>query len=357
MRRRSWRRWASLWGHRRRRGRWGGHGQRSKRHRRMRRLAPALFGVYRRVVFFLVVAFLVGGVSGWTAAQQPPWWHPLALAMVLWPLTWVATFRIARPVRQLAEMAGRLREGRLDERTQLASSDDEVGEVADALRGMADRVVEQLDHQKSLLAAVSHELRSPLARIRVLVELSREGHGPVSLHDDLQAEVEGMDALVADLLAASRIDFDAVAPRHLKAQDVCVRAVEAARAFDTEVRVPNDLEVYADPTLLARAVGVLLDNAVQHGGGEVRLEVEAEDGAVCFSVLDEGPGFSEGEEEQVFQPFWRRPPDGSKRPAGVGLGLALVRQIARAHGGEAGASRRTDGGARVWMRLPANGRD
>ena len=316
--------------------------------------------VQRRLVGFLFLAFALGAGGGAAvafshahAAAHAPWCIGIAALMLLWPLGWFATFRIARPIMQLARVAQDLRGGALDQRSALAEGDDEVGEVAGALRGMADRVAQQLAHQRALMAAVSHELRSPLARVRVLVELAREGRAPEGLHDDLQAEIDGMDALVGDLLAASRIDFEAVAPRSLAVRDVCTRAVELAALEGVALGGDLSGELVADPTLLARAVSVMLDNARRYGSPPVALRVVRDGGEVWFTVLDRGPGFGEGEAEQAFEPFWRKPPSaGASRPSGAGLGLALVRQIAQAHGGRAWAENRADGGARVIVALP-----
>lgn len=311
-------------------------------------------GIHRTVLVFLVLTAVLGAVvgAGLHAAPEPGAWLCVTLAALgaLWPLAWVATLRIAWPLQTLAKVALELRHGQLASRDRLPQGPGEVGEVGDALRGMADRVAKQLRDQRALMAAVSHELRSPLGRARVLVELAREG--APDTHDQLQAEIDAMDHLIGDLLAASRIDFEAVAPRELDARDVAGRAVRDAGVGT--FRVGDDVgPVRADPTLLARALRGLLDNARRYGGTVITLTVRAQAGRVRFEVEDDGPGFAPGDEERAFEPFWRgAPADGRASPRGEGLGLALVRQIAEAHGGEAGAQNRAEGGARVWLTLP-----
>lgn len=317
-------------------------------------------GIHRRVVLYLLVAAMLGAGGGFAlhsalVGEAGPRAIALAVGLLLaiWPLAWVALFRIARPVAQLAEAAGRMRAGHLRGRHALPEHDGEVGEVADALHEMAERVSRQLEEQRALMAAVSHELRSPLARLRVLVELQREGHAPASVHDDLQGEIDGMDALVGDLLAAARIDFEAVSPTELDARDVALRALELAGLPAKVLEGEAVGAVRADATLLARALTVLLDNATRHGGTAPRLRVTGDERSVRWTVDDDGPGFGAGEEEAVFQPFYRAP--AGARAGGVGLGLALVRQIASAHGGTAAAANRDGGGASVWVELPRSG--
>jgi signal transduction histidine kinase len=317
------------------------------------------------LVSFLLLAMAVGGVGG--AAVHASIAHGVghvacaAVAVVLtaWPLGWLATMRIVRPLRDLARVAAELQSGALGKRALLtAGGNDEVGEVAGALQRMADRVARQLADQRALMAAVSHELRSPLGRVRVLIELLREGTAPPSAHDDLQAEIDGMDALVGDLLAAARIDFEALAPRTLRARDVALRALDVAKlpAEGLQDGAPG-AEVRADATLLARALSGLLDNARRYGAAAVTLRIEPGEEQVVFAVEDDGPGFPDGEAERAFEPFWRGGPlgpagDGAPTPRGEGLGLALVRQVAEAHGGRAGAQNRVGGGARVWVSIP-----
>lgn len=274
----------------------------------------------------------------------------VVVGLIAWPLSWMATWRIVQPLRELAAVAGELKSGELKARSDLPSAPGEVGVVADALRGMGDRLARQLADQRALMAAVSHELRSPLGRARVLVEMGREGSAPPDLFGELEAEIVAMDDLVADLLAAARIDFEAVSPRDMRARDAALRAVDIAR-LPPDVLLPGpDPAVRADPTLLARALAGLLENARRYGGPAVTLAITEEGNRVLFTVEDDGPGFADGDEERVFAPFWRAP--GRVDPRGVGLGLALVRQIAEAHGGRAGAGNRPGGGARVWLAMP-----
>lgn len=327
-------------------GRWRGRWRRSGPFR-------LVWGIHRKVVGFLLLAAALGAAGGfgfhaaWASGAGPLAGLAVVggVGLVLWPLAWVAVFRIARPVSHLARVAGAMRDGALASRSELPLGDDEVGEVAEALDEMAARVARQLSEQRSLMAAVSHELRSPLGRLRVMVELSREQG--VDMHDGLQQEIDGMDALVGDLLAASRIDFEALTPIPLLAGELAIRAVAAAEVDPAVLQSGPAVEVRVDPTLTVRALRVMLDNARRHGGGVTGLCITQADG-VRFSVEDDGPGFAAGEEEQAFQPFWRRGPE-----VGVGLGLALVRRIAEAHGGRAGAENRAEGGARVWIELPA----
>ncbi len=339
------------------------HRHHHDRHHR-RRWSPAWIlarGIHRTVFLFGLVALSVGAVAGaWGRSVLGPspsvsgllclWFTTVSL---LWPLGWAATWRIARPLRRLAAVAGELQGGQLDRRSALVTEPGEVGEVSEALRGLADRLATQLRDQRALMAAVSHELRSPLGRARVLVEMAREGSAPPTLYDELDAEIAGMDGLVGDLLAAARINFEAIAPRELSVRDVAARALELAHLPSDSATFEGEAgELTADATLLARALSGLLDNGRRYGGTQVSLTVQATPDRVRFLVKDNGPGFAPGDEERAFEPFWRGPTTTAQPPRGEGLGLALVRQIARAHQGDAGAANSPTGGAHTWIDLP-----
>lgn len=311
------------------------------------------------------------------AWEHPPLSGPaLALATViavLWLLAGLAARRLARPLRELTRVAREIGAGRLESRARLHhGSHGEVGELARAVNNMAERIEAQLGAQKALLGDVSHELRTPLSRVRLLVDIARdeaEAHEGAldavqaaapkrrDVLTEIEAEVVEMDGLVGELLAGARLDFGALSLRDLDVRELTERAV--SRAATPEGRAPVTVEVaddarrvHADATLLTRALGAMLDNAQKHGGGEVALRVTRAGEALVFAVEDRGPGFADGDEARAFAPFYRGNGAAHDEARGVGLGLALVRRIAEAHGGRAVAENRADGGARVYVTVP-----
>jgi signal transduction histidine kinase len=281
------------------------------------------------------------GGSGWTAL--------LAVAVVLamlWAASGKIAWKLAWPLEELTRVARDLGEGRLQSRFDVRHARGEVRSLAEVMNGMAERIERQLKEQRELLAAVSHELRTPLARIRLLLELGRGGD--TSVLDQLEHEVLEMDALVGELLASARLDFSAMARLPLEAADLGTRALERAALPPALLDVePGPLSLEGDPTLLQRALSNLIENARVHGGGVTRLRVDAPDGVVRFAVEDAGPGLSDGG-ERAFHPFQR-----GETSDGLGLGLALVRRIAEAHGGTTFAENRAEGGARVGFTVRA----
>jgi signal transduction histidine kinase len=220
---------------------------------------------------------------------------------------------------------------------------------------MATRIERQLREERALLAAVSHELRSPLARVRMLVELAQSGDA--ARLAQIETEVIGIDALLGKLLASSRLEFGAVKMQDLPAVEVARRALEAAGAVEGVLEDASEgALVSVDPTLVGRALGNLLENAVRHGAGierfSVRLQQAERNGpTLCFEVLDRGPGFAPDVLERAFEPFYSAGEAGGS--GSLGLGLALVARIARAHGGRAFAENRAEGGSRSVLELPA----
>jgi signal transduction histidine kinase len=279
----------------------------------------------------------------------------VAAGAILWALAGAVSRRISQPLARLAAFAGEIGEGRFGSRVDLGCrAYDETAVLAEAMNDMAARIQKQMADQRELLAGVSHELRTPLARIRLLAELAREGDTQKVL-DDLDREVVEIDALVGDLLASSRLDFSAITPRELDAVEVAVRALERKElGVDKLVIQGNASKIEADPTLLSRALANLLDNAEKHGKGLDTFEVRFEGDRVTFESQDRGDGLLPGEEAKVFEPFYRRG-DGGAREGSLGLGLALVYRIARAHGGRAFAKNRPEGGAAVGIEIPLRG--
>jgi len=200
---------------------------------------------------------------------------------------------------------------------------------------------------------VSHELRTPLARIRLLVEIARQGRVTPATLDDIEREAIEIDTLVGELLASARLEFQAVTRKPLEAGEVARRALERAGEDAGKLALggAGPLPFVADPTLIARALANLIDNARKHGAGLDRMVVRVGEGTVVFEVSDRGPGFAAGEEARVFDRFYRGNGDAGHHGS-LGLGLALVRRIAVAHGGQADAANRPDGGARLTLELP-----
>jgi signal transduction histidine kinase len=309
----------------------------------------------------------------------------LVPAAVLWAATGKVARRIARPLDELVRVAQDIGRGRLDARVRLDRSGiDEIAELSRAVNDMATRIEAQMADQRELLAGVSHEIRTPLARLRLLVEIARErGPGSTNLVE-IERELIEIDALVGELLASARLDFRAVNAVPLDGREVALRAAERAGVPAERVTIQAaDTAFVGDPTLLARALANLLQNARVHGGGPERLVVrqggqggqgggEAGDHpGIEIAVLDRGPGFAPGDEQRVFERFYRKdaaPTEGGPgggttiggsartgggRADGLGLGLALVRRIAEAHGGTATARNRAEGpGAEVALWLP-----
>lgn len=272
-------------------------------------------------------------------------------AFVLWAIAGRIARRLSRPYDQLAALAGELGSGRLGARIQPTRwHDQDAALLAKVLNDMAARVEKQLADQRELLAAVSHEIRTPLSRIRILTELGREGSDAQKSFDEIDREVIDIDSLVSELLASARLDFAAAKPIDLDAVDAAARALERtsedANKLDAEAS-----RVRADATLLARALANLIDNARRHGGGLERLRVESDGDRVRFEALDRGPGLAPGDDTKIFEAFYRGERTRDDKPS-LGLGLALVRRIAEAHGGTVYARNREGGGAIVGLELP-----
>jgi signal transduction histidine kinase len=192
-------------------------------------------------------------------------------------------------------------------------------------------------------------LRTPLARIRLGLE--RLAAGP---DDPIRAEmtrsVAELDALIEEMLLASRLDALRTVER-AEEVDLLAVAAEEASHFDRSVE-GQPIVVHGDPGLLRRMIRNLIANAERHGGRATRIHVDADDGGTARLVVeDQGPGVAEGDRDKIFEPFYRGRAAGSTLE-GSGLGLAIVRQIARAHGGDVSYSPADGDGSRFTVTLP-----
>ena len=281
-----------------------------------------------------------------------------ALAVSL-ALVYPLSKSITRPLEKLTSVVEAYGRSDLSRRSGLGDLQDEVGRLARSFDEMADRIQAARRAEKELLANVSHELRTPLARIKVALELiDAPGEGVRRRLSAIGEEVDELDQLVADILTASRLDLAALPLRKVRTdvatlvEKARVRAAALDPNLPIDVRVEPALVVEADEALLSRALDNLLDNARKYANGSpVDVTARREGQEAIISVRDHGPGIPANDLPRVFEPFFR----GEGAPglaAGFGLGLALARRVAEAHGGAARAQNAEGGGARLELRLP-----
>jgi signal transduction histidine kinase len=223
---------------------------------------------------------------------------------------------------------------------------DEVADLARSFNRAAERIEALVGAQRTLLASASHELRTPLTRIRMALELGP--HTP-ERRARVEADIAELDALIEELLLASRLESAPPIPLGDEVDLLGLVAEEAARSQAEASGRP--VHVRGDARLLRRLVRNLLENARRHGAGSaVEASVEERGDHALVRVCDRGPGVPAGEGERIFDAFYRLP--GAVAGEGAGLGLALVRQIARRHGGEARYRPREGGGSCFEVELP-----
>jgi len=220
---------------------------------------------------------------------------------------------------------------------------DEVARLATSFNHSAERIEALVGAQKSLLANASHELRSPLARIRMAVELLQEEASP-AIREELKRNIAELDQLIDEVLLASRLDAmptDSPADASLDLSAIVAEECAAGGAtLDAET-----VMLAGDARLLRRMVRNLIENARRYGGsGPVTVSLQRTGSQVQLRVCDTGPGVPPSERDRIFEPFYRLP-GASEASGGVGLGLSLVRQIARHHHGEVTCQGAEDGAA------------
>ncbi|MFH1059125.1 MAG: HAMP domain-containing sensor histidine kinase [Pseudomonadota bacterium] len=283
----------------------------------------------------------------------------LLVAMLVIPVSRL----IARPIRKLRRAALMIADGDLDHRAPV-STRDEIGELGRALNHMADRLQQMILASRELLAYVSHELRSPLARLNLAAELLQDGlgaaAGPDDLRhlDDVRQEIARMDELLARILMLSRLDL-AQAPPGREPLDLAALAAAAAAKWEPWLN-HNGLEltldlagpapVLGDAEALNSAIANLLDNAGKHaqGPGRASLDLARDGGAWRLTIVNPARSLCAAELEAIFAPFHRAAGHGE----GSGLGLALSRRIIAAHGGAIVARNQPEGLALI-VTLPA----
>lgn len=228
---------------------------------------------------------------------------------------------------------------------------DEVAALGASFNHAAARIEALLRSHQSLLANASHELRSPLARLKMAVSMADDASPEQreALRREIDTNIAELDALVEEVLLASRLDAAMTVDRRDPVDLLAVAAEEAARVQASAQG--EDLRVAGDERLIRRAVRNLLENARRYGGEDVEARVVSVGSQAELRVADRGPGVPEAYRERIFEPFFRLPGH-AEREGGVGLGLALVRQIAERHGGSVSCTPRDGGGSCFTLSLP-----
>ena len=292
----------------------------------------------------LVNSFLVGG--------------PLALLLAS-GLGYVLAGRAMAPVAAMRRRAAEITLERSGERLPLPRAEDEIHQLGETLNTMLDRIEASLERERVFVADASHELRTPLAILRTELELAeRQERSREELRAAIGSaaeEVERLSQLAEDLLVIARSDQGQLAIK-LEGTDLRTllervrdrferRAEESGRRITVDA--PDKARVQLDPLRIEQAVGNLIDNALRHGRGTIELHGALNGGRAVLEVSDEGSGFPAGFESKAFERFSRA--DGGRTGGGAGLGLAIARAIATAHGGSAEVT--DNGDARTTVRI------
>ncbi len=278
-----------------------------------------------------------------------------ATTLLLAGLVWLLVGRILRPVedvrRQVAEISG----SSLDRRVPDPRTRDEIARLVHTMNEMLERLEASSSRQQRFVADASHELRSPLARIRAELEVDMAHPGTadvVATRRLLLEETATLQRLVDDLLLLARIDSSGLPIRHelVDLDDIVMREVERTPA-SIDTNGVSAAQVGGDPTHLARVVRNLLDNARQHGGSAITVTLGEDRDQAILSVSDDGDGIPPAMHELVFERFARG--DASRSASGgAGLGLGIAREIVTAHGGTIDIDPTHRPGPRFVVRLP-----
>ncbi len=291
----------------------------------------------------------------------------LALALVVTGLaSWLLARSVTRPVGRMSAAARAIGAGRLEVRVAdaMGTRRDEIGVLAREFDAMAERLRALLAGRERLLRDVSHELRSPLARLQVALGLARQPGADVALQlERIEREAGRLEALIAQVLRLSRLDAAAEQGRYETvdlgelvrsvAHDAQIEADPAGAAVRVEVPAAP-VQVRGDPELLRSAIENVVRNAVRYTdpGCGVVIHCTVAGARARISVRDHGPGVPEADLERIFEPFYRVADDRTRTSGGDGIGLAITARVLRSHEGSVHARNPEDGGLEVVLELP-----
>jgi two-component system, OmpR family, sensor histidine kinase CpxA len=282
-------------------------------------------------------------------------------------ICYLLTLYLTRPVLRLRTASHQIAGGNLSARAApvMEKRRDEIGELVRDFNQMAERIESLVNSQRQLISDISHELRSPLARLNVALGLARQraGSSAAAPLDRIEREAERLNEMIGKLLALARMQAAAGLPEKTRMKldellrDIAADAEFEAQARDSAVRMINageGCEVIGSPELLRSALENVVRNAIRYteGGTDVEISVGAADDQAVITVRDHGPGVPESEMPNLFRPFYRVAGARERETGGTGLGLAITYRAVNLHGGNVRAANAEGGGLAVEVRLP-----
>lgn len=289
-------------------------------------------------------------------ASGPPLLPTILAIGLVWLFTaYLCVSWLFRPIREIRAGAARIGKGDLEHRIERIRSD-QLGDLANDVNKLASDVREMLDAKRQLLLGISHELRSPLSRLRLSLEFIDD-----EKKDDLRAEITEMEQIIGTLLEAeklnsghTRLNRTNVNINELVEQLVDDYFSRDKNCIDIHVVEPLE-EAYVDDVRLILLLKNLISNALRYSkddDGKVRIVAENKDSELIISVADNGPGFAPQHVSKIGEPFFRGDPSRTRETGGTGLGLYLARLVAEAHGGTLALDQNYTNGAKLVVTFP-----
>ena len=280
-------------------------------------------------------------------------------------ICYLLTRYLTTPILRLREASQHLAQGDLSTRAAAGMEErrDELGALVHDFNAMAARIEELVSGQRQLIYDISHELRSPLARLNVALDLARERKGNEPAFDHMEQDLERLNEMIGRLLTVARLDSSAIPPA-MSQVDLTELISQIARSADLELRkndaavrltLPEQVFVHGNAELLHSAIENVVRNAIRYTGAGNPVEVSVtmqKPSSTLIVVRDHGPGVPEAELANIFQPFYRIADDRNRESGGTGLGLAIAGRVIRIHGGTIRARNAQPHGLEVEILLP-----
>ncbi|TCS14421.1 ATP-binding protein [Caulobacter sp. BK020] len=294
----------------------------------------------------------------WTVVEPKPairfdtWQQRILLILVLSmlcvsPLAWLFARRLSGPISAFAGAAERLGRDPRAAPLELKGSA-EVIAAANAFNMMQERLRRYVEDRTAMIGAVAHDLRTPLTRLRFRIEAV-----PDDVRAKLASDIDQMEAMIAATMAFVRDTTRPAERTRLELASLLESIIDEAAETggQASVELGEKIVIDGDPVALRRLLTNLVENGLKYGGA-VQARVRAEGRLAVIEIDDDGPGIVPAELDRVFEPFFRSEPSRNRETGGIGLGLAVVRSVARAHGGDATLHNRPEGGLRARVELP-----